>query len=161
MRTVNDSSVLGVMRLFDSEEYYMKVTFALWALRAIVIKEIEYIDNTGCLNHNRNNPNYWIYSLTNELISLSWVSGYNFLLMGRTPNWSIFNHRTGNNGFYSYEEAKCIAQIFNDEKQVQGLFKLREMSAFASNNTTNPMYVIYELANGLLNAFGHSKLLSA
>ena len=161
MKKVNESSVLGVMRLFDSEEYYMKVTFALWGLRAVVVKDIEYIDGLGRINHDRNNPNYWIYSITNELIGRSWVSGYNFLLMGRTPNWNIYNHRTGNNGFFSYEEAKRIATVSNDDNKVRGLLKLREVSAFASNDVDNPMHIIYELAEGLLNAFGYNKLLCA
>ena len=161
MRIANDNCVLGVMRLFNSEEYYMKVTFALWALRAVAGKSAECIDCKGRLYYDKQNPHYWIWKLTNDLIGRSWVSGYTFLLMGGTPNWSISNRRTGGNGFLSYEEAKCIAEISNNKEQIQNLFKLREMSAYSSDNADNPMYVIYELANGLLNAFGCNKLLCA
>lgn len=100
MKTVNSNYVLGVMRLFNSEEYYMNATFALWVLRAVAGKSVECIDCKGRLYYDKQNPHYWIWKLTNDLIGRSWVSGYTFLLMGETPNWSISNRRTGSNVFY-------------------------------------------------------------
>ncbi len=154
MKTVNNNYVLGVMRLFNSEEYYMNATFALWVLRAVAGKSVECIDCKGRLYYDKQNPHYWIWKLTNDLIGRSWVSGYTFLLMGGTPNWSISNRRTGSNVFLSYEEARHIAEISNNKEQIQNLFKLRELSAYSLSSTNNPIRVIYELTNGLLEAFG-------
>ena len=44
---------------------------------------------------------------------------------------------------------------------IGALIKLREFTAFAANDKNNPSYVIYDLANGLINAFGANKLLCA
>lgn len=161
MKTVNDSSILGVMNLFSSEEYYMKAIHALWVLRALVVKDVEYTDTNGCLRYDEKSPSYWLYRLTNELIGRSYVDGYIFLLMQGRPNWNNWNRRLGDNGFLTYNEAVTIASIAKKEEMIDALIKLREFTAFAANDKNNPSYVIYDLANGLIKAFGANKLLCA
>lgn len=161
VKKINSNSVVGVMNLFNSEEYYMRATHALWLLRALALKNVEYTDENGYLCHNKKSPIYWLYSLTNELIGRSWISGYTFLLMGQTPCWNNWNRRIGSSGFLTYDEAKTIADIANKEEMVKALIKLRELTVHASNDKNNPSYVIYELANGLVNAFGLNRLLCA
>lgn len=51
MKKIDEFLTVGIMRLFNSEQYYMKITFALWVLRAIVLKDVEYVDNNGYLCH--------------------------------------------------------------------------------------------------------------
>ena len=161
MKTVNANSVLGVMNLFNNEEYYMKAIHALWVLRALVVKDVEYTDTNGCLRYDEKSPKYWLYRLTNELIGRRYVDGYIFLLMQGRPNWNNWNRRTGDNGFLTYNEARTIANIAKKEEMIGALIKLREFTAFAANDKNNPSYVIYDLANGLINAFGANKLLCA
>ena len=55
MKTVNANSVLGVMNLFNSEEYYMQTISALWTLRAIISKDIERTDSRGWLYYDLEN----------------------------------------------------------------------------------------------------------
>lgn len=125
MKTVNANSVLGVMNLFNNEEYYMKAIHALWVLRALVVKDVEYTDTNGCLRYDEKSPKYWLYRLTNELIGRSYVDGYIFLLMQGRPNWNNWNRRTGDNGFLTYNEARTIANIAKKEEMIGALIKLR------------------------------------
>ena len=39
------------MNLFNNEEYYMKAIHALWVLRALVVKDVEYTDTNGWLRY--------------------------------------------------------------------------------------------------------------
>lgn len=161
MKKIDELLTIGIMRLFNSEQYYMKITFAIWVLRAIVLKEVEYVDNNGYLCHDEKSPHYWIYQLTNELIGSSWISGYDFLLMGRTPYWNISNRRTGDSGFLSYEEAKSIAYIFRNKDRIAGLYSLKALTESSANDTNNPASIIYELTSSLLNIVDTSRMLYA
>ena len=161
MKTVNANSVLGVMNLFNSEEYYMQTISALWTLRAIISKDIERTDNKGRLYYDKCSPHYQIWKTLNDIIGRSWVLGYSFYFIETTPHWDVYERRVGEHNFLSHEEADRISAILNDKETIEGLYSLKTLTGFSANELNNPVHIIYEFASGLLNIANNSKTLSA
>lgn len=161
MKTVNANSVLGVMNLFNSEEYYMQTISALWTLRAIISKDIERTDSRGWLYYDKSSPHYQIWKTLNDIIGRSWVLGYSFYFIETTPHWDVYERRTSKNSFLSHEEAERVSRILGDKETVEGLYSLKKLTGFSANDLNNPVHIIYQFTSGLLNIVNDSKSLSA
>lgn len=161
MKTVNANSVLGVMNLFNNEEYYMKTISALWTLRAIISKDIERTDSRGRLYYDKNSPHYQIWKTLNDIIGRSWIIGYSFYFIETTPHWDVYERRDGKNDFLSHEEAERVSAILSNRETIEGLYSLKALTGFSSNDLNNPVHIIYQLASGLLDIVNNCKSLSA
>ena len=161
MKAVNSNSVLGVMHLFNNEEYYKYVIEVFSILRALVLKAgIEYIDEKGCLCYRREHPNFWIAQTANEMISYLFIDCYHYVEIG-TPHWWISKHREDDIDFLNMKEAKRISSILNNEELVTNLYRLKAISEYSVNNKNTQAYHVYKVTTDLLETLvGHELLIA-
>ncbi|CUQ23951.1 hypothetical protein [Bacteroides thetaiotaomicron] len=160
MKTVNANSVLGVMNLFNSEEYYKYAVEVLWTLRAVAMKAVERNSQRG-ISWNTKHPKFWIADITNELIGRVLIFDYSYITTHGVPYWYGKNPRTNKSSFLTYDEASRIARIVNDEKLISELYRLRDSVSCYANDATNPSYNIYKVTNDIIEALTGQRLLCA
>lgn len=160
MKTVNSNSILGVMRLFNNEEYYKYAFEVLWILRSTAMKVVERNSERG-VSWDTKHPNFWIANITNELIGRVLISDCSYVTCRGIPYWYGQNPRTGKDGFLTYDEASRIARIIDNEKLMTELYRLRDSVKEYANDTTNPSYNIYKVTNDLIEALTGQRLLCA
>lgn len=160
MKRVNTNSVLGVMEMLNTEESYIQFNRTLWILRAIIMNGIEFKHSDGSYNVDNQNDDYWIYELTNNLIAVSWIKGYDFFIEECNVKYCSNQPRTGNN-FLTYEEAQYIVNEVMSGDMLAYLNRLRDVAAFAKDRTNDKAYYVYALADGLIHAInGEARLLN-
>lgn len=152
-------SVLGVMNLFNNEEYYKYAIEVLWTLRMIALEEtkIDY-GPRRCMKYNTNHPNYWIAEIANDIIGRSLIKGYNYLTTS-AGHWYIGEPRNNESGFLTYDEASFIAGIADDEKLMNKLYRLRDLASCYADDKNHPAYNIYRVSSDLIRALTGQMLL--
>lgn len=159
VKTVNTNSVLGVMNLFNNEEYYKYAVEVLWKLREIILKEIKI--DYGCgrgIRYDTKHSNFWIAEITNEIIGRTMINDYvRSSLLGGI--WYVKEPRSNKSNFLTYNEAKFIADIINDENLMSELYRLRNSVSQYADNTDSPTYNIYKVVNDLIMALTGQKML--
>lgn len=162
MKTVNANSVLGVMNLFNNEEYYKYAIDVLWVLRSIVLEEIKIEHGHGKgMSYDTKHPKFWIAEITNEIIGRALIIDYTYCTSQSLPFWYGERPRSGKPGFLTYDEASRIACIVNDEKLMDELYRLRDSVSSHANDKSKPAYDIYKVANDLIEALTGCKMLCA
>lgn len=160
MKTVNNNSVFGVMRLFNNEEYYKYAIEVLWILRSTAMKSIERNEKGG-IYWDTKHPNFWIAEITNEIIGRALIRDCTYVTVRDIPYWYGERPRAGKDGFLTYDEAGRIARIVNNEKLMGELYRLRDSVSRYVNDTSNPSHSIYKVTNDLIEALNGRKLLCA
>lgn len=158
-KATNINSILGIMELFNNEEYYKYAIEVLWALREVALEEtkIDYGPGRG-MSYDKKHPNFWIAEVTNDIIERSLIKGYNYLTTS-VGHWYIGEPRDSNSDFLTYEEASFIADIANDEKLMGELHRLRDMTSCYADDKSNPAYNIYKVADDLIEALDCPRIL--
>ena len=160
MKTVNTNSVLGVMNMLNTEESYIQFNRTLWVLRAIMMDGLECKYPDGSYGVNGKSEDYWIYELTNNLIGVSWVNGYDFYIREYDVKYCVTNPRTGNS-FITYDEAQYIVNELTSDNMLSYLSQLRDLAKFAKDRFNDKAYYVYALADDLLCAVaGEENLLN-
>lgn len=158
MKKVNANSVLGVMNLFNSEEYYKYAVEVLWIFRSVAMKAVE-CNTIGSIYWDTKHPDFWMAEVTNELIGSILVNDYSYITTHGVPYWYDGNPRSGNSHFLTYDEASRIARIANNDKLMNELYRLRDSATRYANDTNSPSYNIYKVTNDLIDALtGHNLL---
>lgn len=159
MKTVNNNSVLGIMNLFNNEAYYKYAFEVMWTLRSIGMKIIER-NNGGGFYWDSKHPDYWIAEITNEFIGRALIDGYTYsTLMGSI--WYVSEPRGNRSSFLTYDEAKFIAGIAENDKLMKELYRLRDSVNSYSDDESNPARNIYKVVNDLIESLNGRNLLSA
>lgn len=157
MKTVNNSSILGVMNLFNNEEYYKYAIEVMWTLRSIAMIMIERNDGNGFYWDSKH-PDYWMAEITNEFIGRALIDGYNYSTLSGN-SWYISEPRSDKSNFLTYNEAKFIAGIAEDDRLMKELYRLRDsVGSYSGDGKVSP---IYKVANDLIEALNGRKLLCA
>lgn len=154
------NSILGVMNLFNNEEYYKYAIEVLWTLREVALNEAKIDYGPGhCMSYDKKHPNFWIAEVTNGIIGRSLIKGYNYVTIG-VGHWYIGEPRDSNLGFLTYDEASFISGIVNDEKLMGELYRLRALVSCYADDKSHPAYNIYRVSSDLIEALtGHKMLL--
>lgn len=156
MKTIDTSSTLGVMLLFNNEQYYKYVVEVLWTLRMIALRKIEHSDCKG-LYWDTRHPDFWIAEVTNEIIGRVMIRGYHYETNGE-PHWCITEPRGGASDFLTYDEANFIAGVVGNETLMDELYRLRESVSFCADDVNNPAFHIYKVTNDLIGALVGNRL---
>lgn len=157
-RATDVNSVLGIMNLFN-EEYYKYAFEVLWIFRSIAMKVVE-VDSDKGFYWDAKHPDFWIAEITNELIGRAIIYDYTYTTSHGIPFWYGERCRSENHSFLTYDEASFIAGIANDEKLMDELYRLRELTSCYASDQSNPAYNIYKVSDDLIKALtGHKMLL--
>mgnify|MGYP000996707930 CR=1 FL=1 len=142
-------STRNILAMLKTKEAYVRFETALWTLRSIVRKNIEWIDERGRINYNRNHPNFWMYELCNTIIGLAYAEGYYFdETFGRIQCHEQIPRNT--EYFLRVKEAESIARIQEDERMIRHLTRLRDyLSEYPKDSSA---YNLFELSESLLSA---------
>lgn len=149
METVNTNSVLGVMEMLNTEESYIQFNRTLWILRAIMMKGLERKHSDDSYDVDNQNDDYWIYELTNNLIAVSWIKGYDFFIKEHKIDYCVSQPREGHS-FMTYDEAQCIVTELQSGNMLTYLRRLRDLAKFAKERFNDKAYYVYALADDLL-----------
>lgn len=125
MKSVNSNSILGVMRLFSNEEYYKYAFEVLWILRSTAMKSIE-CNGRGGIYWDTKHPNFWIAEVTNEIIGRALISDCTYVTVRDILYWYGERRRGDKDIFLTYDEARRIACIVNNDKLMGELYRLRD-----------------------------------
>ncbi len=162
MKTVNANSVLGVMNLFNNEEYYKYAIEVLWVLRSVVLEDIkiDYGQGKG-MSYDTKHPNFWIAEIANEIIGRALINDYTYCTSYSLPFWYGECPRSGKPGFLTYDEASRIARIVDNDRLMGELYRLRDSVSCYANEVGNSSHNIYKVTNDLIEALNGCKLLYA
>lgn len=153
-KSVDRDIVLGVMNLFNNEEYYKYAVSVLWTLRTIVLNRTER-EGSGGIYWDKNHPDFWIAEITNEIIGRVLINGYNHAFI--KGNWGASDSRSARFESLTYDKAEFIAGIVNREYLMDKLHRLRDHVSCYASDVNNPSYNIYKVANDLLGALTGNK----
>ena len=139
MKTEFSDSTLGIMRLFNNEEYYKYSVEVFSSLNASALKcGIEYIDEKGRLGYRTDHPYFWIAQTANTMVGYLYIEHYHYVKVG-TPHWWISKHRENGINFLSMKEVKQISSILNNDELLKNLYKLMALSEHLVNTLSiNP-----------------------
>lgn len=160
MKTVNANSVLGVMNLFNNEEYYKYAIEVLWTLRKVAMKVVERNERRG-VSWDTSHPDFWIAEITNAIIGRALVPDYSYVTIHDSSYWCDKNKRNDESSFLTYDEASRIARIVDNDRLMGELYRLRDSVRCYANEVSNSSYNIYKVTNDLIEALNGHKLLCA
>ena len=161
MKTEFSDSTLGIMRLFNNEEYYKYSVEVFSSLNASALKcGIEYNDEKGRMGYRTDHPYFWIAQTANTMVGYLYIEHYHYVKVG-TPHWWISKHRENGINFLSMKEVKQISSILNNDELLKNLYKLMALSEHLVNNKNTQAYHVYKVTSDLLETLvGHELLIA-
>lgn len=153
------NSILGIMRLFNNEEYYKYAFEVFWVLRSTAMKVIEVNSDKGFYWDDKH-PDFWVAEITNEFIGRAIIDGCTYTTSHGLPFWYGERRNVGKDSFLTYDEASFIAGMVNDENSMDELYRLRALVSCYADDKSHPAYNIYRVSSDLIEALtGHKMLL--